>query len=68
MMRSNLKELLSVLEENRAKEHPEIPAEVIEQIVLAQYDNQDNRVISRTKTMKIVSDYLNKAVTTDEEE
>ncbi len=59
MMRSNLKELLSVLEEIRAREYPDIPAHVIEQIVIAQYDNQDNRVQARSQTMKIVSDFLN---------
>ena len=60
MMRSNLKELLAVLEEIRANEYPEIPAETIEQIVTAQYENQDNRVLARSKTMKIVSDFVNK--------
>ena len=61
MMRSNLKELLSVLEEIRASEYPDIPSEVIEQIVIAQFDNQDNRVQARSRTMKIVSDFLNTA-------
>lgn len=68
MMRSNLKELLSVLEEIRSTEHPDIPAEIIEQIVIAQYENQDNRVQARSKTIKIVSDFLNNAVATSEEE
>lgn len=67
MMRSNLKELLSVLEEIRSTEHPDIPAEIIEQIVIAQYENQDNRVQARSKTIKIVSDFLNNAVATSEE-
>ena len=66
-MRSNLNELLSVLEEIRASKYPEIPAEVIEQIVLAQYENQDNRVQGRSQTMKIVSDFLDNAVTASEE-
>ena len=66
MTRSNLKELLSVLEEIRANEYPDIPAEVIEQIVVAQYDNQDNRVQARSKTLKIVSDFLNTAGTGEE--
>ena len=68
MMRSNLKELLSVLEEIRSTEHPGIPAEIIEQIVIAQYENQYNRVQARSKTIKIVSDFLNNAVATSEEE
>ncbi len=66
MTRSNLKELLSVLEEIRANEYPDIPADVIEQIVVAQYDNQDNRVQARSKTLKIVSDFLNTAGTGEE--
>ena len=58
MAQSNLQELLSVLEVIRAKEYPDIPAEVIEKIVIAQYENQDNRTKARSLTMKTISDFL----------
>ena len=58
MAQSNLQELLSVLEEIRAKEYPDIPAEVIAKIVIAQYENQDNRTKARSLTMKTISDFL----------
>ena len=67
MTRSNLKELLKVLEEIRKKEYPEVPAEVIEQIVIAQFDNQDNRVQARSRTIKIVSEFLSSATASEEE-
>lgn len=60
-MRSNLKELLAVLEDIRAKEYPEIPSEVIEMIVNTQYENQDDRARGRNKTSQIITDFLNKA-------
>lgn len=64
MARSNLNELISVLESIRATEYPDIPPEVIEKIVQAQYDNQDNRGMARTKTMRIISEFMN-SVTSD---
>ena len=67
MTRSNLKELLKVLEEIREKEYPDIPAEVIEQIVIAQFDNQDNRVQARSRTITIVSEFLSSATVSGEE-
>ena len=59
MARSNLDDLLSVLEEIRAKEYPDIPEEVIKKIVYAQYENQDSRAAGRQLTMKAISDFLN---------
>lgn len=59
MAQSNLQELLSVLEGIRAKEYPDIPAEVIEKIVIAQYENQDQRTAARNLSMKAISDFLN---------
>ena len=58
--RQNLTELLSVLEEIRSKEFPDVPKEMIEQIALAQFDNQDNRNKARTDTMRVVAEYVNK--------
>lgn len=63
MTRTNLKELTDVLEEIRKTDFPDIPAEIIEQIVSAQYDNQDDRPTARIKTMQIVSEFLQSANT-----
>ncbi len=65
MMRSNLKELLSVLEEIRSTEYPDIPPEVIESIVVAQYENQDNRIQARNQTMNIIARFLSNATSDD---
>ena len=65
--RSNLDELLDVLEGIRKEKYPHIPAEVIREIVIAQYDNQDNRLEARNKTNKIVTDFLNDAALIEEE-
>lgn len=59
--RSNLDELLDVLESIRREKYPHIPAEVIREIVIAQYDNQDKRLEARNSTTKIVNDFLNEA-------
>jgi len=59
MTRSNLHELLAVLEKIRASEYPEIPPDVIERIAVTQYDNQDDRVQARNITMKIIADFIN---------
>ena len=57
--RSNLDELLDVLENIRKEQYPHIPAQVIRDIVIAQYDNQDNRLEARTETTKVVNSFLN---------
>ena len=59
--RSNLDELLDVLEGIRREKYPHIPAEVIRKVVIAQYDNQDKRLVARTATNEIVNDFLNEA-------
>ena len=58
MTRSNLNELLAVLEDIRARKYPEIPPEVIEKIVITQYENQDDRVLARSKTVQAIADFL----------
>ena len=65
--RSNLDELLDVLEDIRKKKYPNIPAEVIRKIATTQYDNQDNRLEARNQTNKIVSDFLNTVALSEEE-
>lgn len=64
--RNNLDELLEVLEEIRREKYPHIPAEVIRDIVVAQYDNQDKRLEARNETTKIVNSFLN-SITTSED-
>ena len=64
--RSNLDELLDVLEGIRKQKYPHIPAKVIRDIVIAQYDNQDKRLEARNRTNKIVTDFLNSVALTEE--
>ncbi len=59
--RQNLTELLSVLEEIRSKEFPDVPKEMIEKFALSQYDNQDDRNKARSETMRVIAEYVNKA-------
>ena len=63
MERNNLDELLRVLELIRAEKYPDIPAEVIREIVNAQYDNQaeNDRRHRRLQTTQIVMQFLNSA-------
>lgn len=65
--RSNLDELLDVLEDIRREKYPHIPAEIIREIAITQYDNQDNRLEARNKTNKIVTDFLNATASIEEE-
>ena len=60
MTRQNVTELLAVLEEIRSKEYSDVPKEIIEQITLAQFDNQDDRNKARVETMQIIASYVNK--------
>ena len=64
MERNNLQELLNVLESIRAEKYPEIPAEVIREIVQSQFENQSesDRVRGRTKTTKIIAQFLDDAI------
>jgi|LSQX01.2.fsa_nt_gb hypothetical protein len=64
--RSNLEELLYVLENIRKEKHPNIPSEVIQKIVKAQYDNQDKRLEARALTASIVAEFLNTVATESE--
>ncbi|WP_406041598.1 DNA modification system-associated small protein [Succinimonas sp.] len=58
--RKNLNELLEVLEEIRSKYYPDVPKELIEQIALTQYENQDDRNKARADTMHVIAKYVNK--------
>ncbi len=61
-MRNNLEELLKALEEIRMTEYPEIPRELIENIVKIQYENQDNRVYGKAEITSIIQDFIEKNI------
>lgn len=66
MMRNEIEveELLRVLETIRSEQYPDIPAEIIREIVMAQYENQDDRALGRRNTKKIIEDYLREVINT----
>lgn len=68
MMRNEIEieELLRVLETIRLEQYPDIPAEVIRNIVIAQFENQDDRALGRRNTKKIIEDFLREVVITTE--
>lgn len=51
-------ELIQVLEEIRSTQYPDIPADLIKNIVYAQFEKQDDRAQSRKDTKKLVDDFL----------
>lgn len=53
-----IEELLGVLESIRQREYPNIPSKVIRDIVLTQFENQDNRALAQRNTKKIIDDFL----------
>lgn len=63
-MRNNIEveELITVLEGIRAEQYPDISSELIRSIVEAQFENQDDRTISRRNTKKLVDDFLKEAM------
>ncbi|WP_373231805.1 hypothetical protein [Cohnella sp.] len=67
MMRNEIEveELLRVLETIRSEQYPDIPAEIIREVVIAQFENQDDRTLGRRDTKKIIDDYLREVTTTD---
>ncbi|MGG6309218.1 hypothetical protein [Paenibacillus macerans] len=60
-----VEELLKVLEAVRSEKYPGIPAELIEAIVYAQFENQDNLEQGSRITRKLVDEYM-KDITLDE--
>ncbi len=58
--------LLKVLEAVRAEKYPGIPAELIKDIVTAQFENQDNPEQGSRATKKIIDDFM-KDVKLDDE-
>lgn len=60
MTKTNLNDLLDVLEDIRANKYPNVSKELVEQIALSQYENQDDRGLARTETTKIIAEYMSK--------
>jgi len=59
MMNSvDVEELLKVLEAVRAENYPDIPAELIKDIVTAQFENQDNLEQGSRVTKTIVDGFM----------
>lgn len=59
-MKNNLDELRATLEEIRKSEYPDIPKEVIDEIVDVQSQNQDNPGKRQSETQKVIMKYANK--------
>lgn len=60
MTKTNLNDLLDVLEDIRADKYPNVPKELVKRIALSQYENQDDRGLARTETTKIIAEYMSK--------
>lgn len=58
MTNIEINELISVLEEIRVKQHPEIPATLVQEIINSEFLSQDDRAKGRHDTQKIVNEYL----------
>lgn len=55
---SNLNELRNTLEKIRQENYPEIPQELIEELLTIEYENQDDRVEAAKKVLKAIDEYL----------
>ena len=55
---SNLNELRNALEKIRQEDYPEIPQELIEELLTIEFENQDDRVEAAKKVLKAIDEYL----------
>lgn len=53
-----IEELINVLEEIRSTKYPDISAELIKNIVYAEFEKQDDRAQGRKDAKKLVEDFL----------
>lgn len=53
-----IEELIGVLEEIRSSQYPDIPAELIRNIVYVEFEKQDNRAQGRKDIKKLIDDFL----------
>ena len=58
MRTNNLDELLRTIEQIRVEKYPHIPKELVEQIIVEEFNNQDSRVKASEQVNKIVSTFL----------
>lgn len=58
-MKNNLDELRATLESIRAAKFPDIPSEIIDAIIDAQNQNQDNPAKRQSETQKLIIQYAN---------
>ncbi|MDD4760960.1 MAG: hypothetical protein PHU66_09150 [Bacteroidaceae bacterium] len=56
----NIEKLREALETIRTKQYPDVPMELLEALLLVEYNNLDNRTEAQSKSMKVLDDYLNK--------
>ncbi len=59
MIKNNLKELEATLETIRLEEYPDIPSEIISEIVAIQHEYQDNPSKRQSETYKTILKYAN---------
>ena len=59
-MKSNVEveELIGVLEKIRSEKYPDIPAQLIHDIVANEFQQQDNRSQARKGTKKLIDEFL----------
>jgi hypothetical protein len=62
MNKVEVEELLKVLEAIRTEKYPNIPSELIRNIVQAQFENQDDRTQGYRDTKKLIDDFLKQVV------
>lgn len=60
-------ELLGALEKIRADQYPDIPAALIHDIVVAEYENQDDPAEGRKNVKKAIEEFL-RTIVVDEQE
>ena len=53
-----IEELINVLEEIRSTKYPDIPSDLIKNIVYAEFEKQDDRAQGRKDAKKLVEDFL----------
>lgn len=59
---SNLEELIATLETIRNEKYPEVPKELLENIIMIEYENQDDRAEGQTNTIKVLDEFLDKLI------
>ena len=62
MNKVEVEELLKVLETIRAEKYPDIPSDLIKNIVQAQFENQDDRAPGYRDTKNFIDNFLKQVV------